>query len=326
MQTLVLRDKPVNILVTGKTGAGKSSLVNAITGNVNADEGKGLKGVTRLVKKYSLQINGVDFNIWDSPGFQDITESDAAIANKITSQLKKECTDIHLLLYCIRMDKDRIESNDQLAIMQLTDCFGPEIWKTSVFALTFANKVTPPPKMDTDERAPIYFEDRLAEYKREFIKILERCHMNAEDAAEIAVIPIGYHTTLRSCPKPYILPDREDWFNPFWITCADRMKETALAPLLLSQRDRIKLIETRELQPTQNIAADQPITEPVIFSNQYCSLLCRLLIIYLLLQSNKREIKVEKEKNISLFKKIISALKKLGGSFVHGVIKLSDAI
>ncbi len=261
----MVRGKPVNILITGKTGAGKSSLVNAVIGNVSAIEGRDLKGVTRLVKKHSIQINSVDFNIWDSPGFQDITESDAAIANRITTQLKRECTDIHLLLYCLRIDTDRLQRNDELAIMQLTDIFGPEIWKTSVIALTFANKVTPPPNMDTDELAPIYFNQRLGEYKSELIKILEKCHMNAEDAAKIAVIPIGYHQPTRSISNPYILPDRKDWFNPFWITCADRMKETALALLLISQRDRIKLIETKDQKPANNNATpDKPNFEPVI--------------------------------------------------------------
>ncbi len=217
-------------MVTGKQGAGKSSLVNAINGRQQvAYEGKCLGGVTREVTRYSTVVNGVQFNIWDTPGLQDTTESDDAILDKITTQLRQECTGIHLLVYCLRMNTDRIEISEELAIKRLTDCFGPKIWEMSVIALTFANKVDPPTDLDTDDLAPLYFNQRLEQYKHQIINILGyKCQMYERKASEIvAVIPTGYHQPTRSIPNPYMLPDRGDWFNIFWIACADRMKETA---------------------------------------------------------------------------------------------------
>ncbi len=196
-----------------------------------------MRGETRTVTRCSIVDNGVQFNIWDTPGFHGFTETDDVILDNITTQLKQECTHIHLMVYCLRMDIDRIGFSEELAIKRLTDCFGPKIWEISVFALTFANKVYTPPDMDTDELAPKYFEQRLEDYKHQIINILvNKCRMYA---SEIAVIPTGYHRPTRWIPNQYMLPDRDDWFNPFWITCAERIQET---PLSRFQYDRIEII------------------------------------------------------------------------------------
>ncbi len=233
-------------------------MINAIIGEGydKPTEGKCLGGTTRDVTHYSIKVNGVQFNIWDSPGLQDITEEDDQIIEKITTKLKQECNDIHLFLYCLRMDTDRIQNGDKLAIKMLTDnCFGPKIWEVSVFALTYANKVSPPPEKDTDDLAPIYFKQRQEEYKQNIIEILKECKIDKKKASEIAVIPTGYHTVTRSTPNPYVLPDRDDWFNPFWIACADRMKTTALVPLISSQGDRMELVQQKS--PEQQNSPEQ---------------------------------------------------------------------
>ncbi len=241
--------KRVNVLVMGRTGVGKSTLVNTIMKKFDGKEGKELKSD---VTSYPIEINGVQYNIWDTSGLQDRGIKDNEILDNITTQLKQECTHIHLLVYCLRMDTDRIESNDELAIKRLTDCFGPEIWELSVIALTNANKVFPPPDKDTDELAPIYFKERLKQYEDEIIKILRKCQMDEHKASEIAVIPIGYNTPTREIPNPYTLPDRENWFDRFWITCAERMKATAPVSLLMSQKNKLLERNDSELHGIAN--------------------------------------------------------------------------
>ncbi len=224
-------------------------------------EGKDLMGVTRDVTKFDKKVNGVQFNIWDSPGVQDLTETDDAIIQKIKTKLTQECTDIHLLLYCLRMNTDRIESNDELAIKRLTECFTPRIWEISVFALTFANKVDPPKEMDTDRLAPIYFKRRLEQYKHQIITILKKCKMDERKASEIAVIPTGYHTTSRSHPgDPYKLCqlDGREWYNPFWNICGKRMEATALISLFYAHKDNMDLEP-----PAENNSHQQPARNEV---------------------------------------------------------------
>ena len=230
-------------MLTGKTGVGKSSIINAIIGNNLAHEGKDLGGVTREVTSYKTTVNDINFEIWDSPGLQDITEKDDVITERIKNTLKRNCAHLHLLLYCIRMDRDRVEVSELEAIKQLSQVFTPKIWDTAVFALTFANRVLPPPEMDTDEEAAEWFKKRIKEFQEVIVRALVESGVPQNRAKQVPVIPTGYQKSTRQMPNPRELYDRPDWFNPFWQSCANHMEENALIPLLASQKHRVKVVE-----------------------------------------------------------------------------------
>ena len=248
----------VNILLTGKTGVGKSSLINAITGYKVAREGKNIRGVTREVTAHKCTINGTKFEIWDSPGLQDITEDDKGIRDKISSTLKKECHHLHLFLYCIRMDRDRFERSEVEAIKFLSAAFTPKIWEISVFALTYANRVLPPPNTKNDEEAKKWFMERLSEFQSTIMQALTESGVDRETAARVPVVPIGYHEKAFGMPKPRKLLDRLDWFNPFWNACAKQMEEKSLIPLLASQKHRIKYVSGKTtVEKEQELAEEK---------------------------------------------------------------------
>src|SRR5690606_6000829 len=58
---------PVNILVTGQTGVGKSTLVNAVLRKPGARTGTG-KPVTEHVRAWS--VDGVPITLYDTPGIE----------------------------------------------------------------------------------------------------------------------------------------------------------------------------------------------------------------------------------------------------------------
>lgn len=104
---------PVQILVAGKTGVGKSTLVNQVFREPLAETGAGLP-VTKRLQKW--QVEGLPLVLYDSRGIE--------LDEKIREQVKTELLDlihdkknnkdpddqIHLIWYCINSLSSRIES------------------------------------------------------------------------------------------------------------------------------------------------------------------------------------------------------------------------
>ena len=67
----------MNMLVTGMTGIGKSSLINGIIGkNIMAEGRDTLDRRTFTVQAFSFKYHNVDITIWESQGLQDGLENE----------------------------------------------------------------------------------------------------------------------------------------------------------------------------------------------------------------------------------------------------------
>ncbi len=80
---LDMRSKKMNILVTGPTGAGKSSTINALFDTEVAKVGVGVTPETMDIEKYDLD----NLVIWDTPGLGDGKEADSRHAKNIIDKL-----------------------------------------------------------------------------------------------------------------------------------------------------------------------------------------------------------------------------------------------
>ena len=60
------QSKSVNIIVTGKTGVGKSTLINCLVGKQVTNEGDTLAPETMEVTSHIANVSGVDVAIWDT--------------------------------------------------------------------------------------------------------------------------------------------------------------------------------------------------------------------------------------------------------------------
>ena len=246
--------KSATILVTGKTGAGKSSLINGIIGQEVAKEGHELDRGTTEVESFECKYHDVDITIWDSPGLQDGLDKEAEYVKDMQS---KGCANSDLFLYCAPMNENRLKQEDIDAIRKLTKGLGSAIWKNALFVLTFANRVEPPPvrgeKLTSEQRKKKildHFKKRLAEWKKKLQEAVVKAGVDAKIAAHIPVVPAGYDVSL---------PDRDNWLSPLWYASILRMKERSQPALLKANLHRIKLPDQIKPEDFEKPLHEQPI-------------------------------------------------------------------
>ncbi|KAL9980642.1 hypothetical protein ACROYT_G009252 [Oculina patagonica] len=224
--------KHLSILVTGRTGVGKSRLVNALVGKRVAEEGKQKGPETPTVNPYPIVINGIEVLVWDSPGLQDGTCDEEFYLEDMGNKLHKG---LDIMLYCIKMDDMRFRGDDKNAIRALTRKFGPEIWKNAVIALTFANKIEDPDGEDDEEQKDYFLRD-LKFWQDEIDQFLasdREVKLDSTIRKAIPLVPVGISKKPR-------LPTCENWLSDFWISCYRRMKSSSRINLYRISKNRCR--------------------------------------------------------------------------------------
>ena len=95
-----LKSKKINIMITGATGCGKSSTINALF-NLDTEEsqeiakvGVGVDPETMSIKKYEIG----NMTLWDSPGLGDGQEADQRHSKNIIAKLRERDEDGNYLI------------------------------------------------------------------------------------------------------------------------------------------------------------------------------------------------------------------------------------
>jgi uncharacterized protein (DUF697 family)/predicted GTPase len=115
--------KTLNIIVAGKTGVGKSTLINSVFRENLADTGMG-KPVTSHMRQITKK--GLPLTIYDTRGFELGKEVQEEVKNEIIDTINKGLASkdvnnaIHCIWYCINTASNRIEPEEVEWIKKLS--------------------------------------------------------------------------------------------------------------------------------------------------------------------------------------------------------------
>ena len=229
----------LHILVCGRSGVGKSSLINCLLGTDLCDIGdpglsedvSSVEGCTTTIDSVTHNLNGIEIIISDSPGLQDGHLSNE---KKYLEAMYNECKDAHIILYCMEMTNVRFEPSEVTAIRLLTKKFGSKFWKRCVLVLTKANSVRIPPKKSQN---PLRYHETLY---RNFSSIFrsELKKNNVEDSIcnNLRVVATGSYDgnddpgrliplaslECKGKPPPE-QPATVDFITELWLTCLETL-------------------------------------------------------------------------------------------------------
>lgn len=163
-QKLWVEGKELSILVVGRSGTGKSTLINWLFGR--KEEQKLLKLFNEKKRTFvseNLTIEDVPLLLmfWNSPKPADVDSVEAEAVR-----------DVDLIVYTLKMSEPRFQPEDVTIMRTLVDIFGTGFLNKAVFVLTFANQVGSV-EMHELKRNKGVFESKMDSWKNLTIEKLE---------------------------------------------------------------------------------------------------------------------------------------------------------
>jgi energy-coupling factor transporter ATP-binding protein EcfA2 len=166
-------ERPLTMVVVGKSGAGKSTLINNFL-ELEKDEmcptGNGASVTTLEVVVKENVKKDVTVRMIDTPGLGGIDEIRAKDVFKDLSKITNHKADV--IVYCISSHPSScIDSTDIDIIRAITSAFGPEIWRHTILALTFAGRP------NTSEISSSEYQARICNYASAFQDALRKANV-----------------------------------------------------------------------------------------------------------------------------------------------------
>lgn len=147
--------KHFNIVIAGKTGVGKSTLVNAIFREDVAETGMG-SPVSKGIRCYTKEE--IPMRLYDTEGLELSREQQdrlkGEIDNLVDSNIKKGDPDgfIHVVWYCISTASDRIEEEELNWIDKLSACGNSSVPVIVVLTKSYSKKQASEMKKKLEEK------------------------------------------------------------------------------------------------------------------------------------------------------------------------------
>ena len=206
----------MKILVIGKTGAGKSSLINAFFGREVAEERDGVTPQQHeTVEIHQGKVAGIDVTMVDTRGLGDSETKNKSILQEIKKFLNP-AIEFDLILICVRIDI-RIDQSSVDVMHDIAQiCGGARFWKRAIIVLTFTNmfEYVLKAKYKKIQREEII--KKIAEEVQAVFVMLQKYLPNN---AEIPFVNVGWRHSEET------LSTSDDWLHDFFLCCINRCSE-----------------------------------------------------------------------------------------------------
>lgn len=248
LETVDIGNKERKMLVIGKTGVGKSALINALAGNEVSPESDMETGTYNVEKIVAELSNGIKVTFYDTPGLHDAKGKEKEYLRQIIDISK----DIDLVVYCNKVTDTRITEEDCATLCEFTRVLGEEFWNNTIIALTFANMVQPKTNIRDPAMRKQALEEKVKLMSTKLQEVLQsKAKLSSNLAKSIPIVPVGYHSE-----EGLILANGRHWFTDFWWACVSKIKAAGQAAIIKGYLDRFDE-EKKNQYPTP------PLTPPV---------------------------------------------------------------
>lgn len=197
-----LKEKEMNIMITGATGCGKSSTINALFDTEVAKVGEGVDPETMDIRKYELD----NLILWDTPGLGDGKEADNRHAKNIINKLAEIGSDgkalIDLVLVILDGGTRDLGTSYELINSVIIPNLGEDKKDRILVAINQADMAMKGRNWDYENNEPneqlkAFLEEKVASVKK---RIWEATHVEIEPVYYSA----GYKEDGMQC-RPYNL-------------------------------------------------------------------------------------------------------------------------